>query len=243
MNEQERARLLNIFRRGAWFGALESDLQRLLVERLAPRSFAKGETISREEGPSRGLCALLRGRVGFVRSTEGGDECLVHVAEPVFWFGELGLLTRRTAVTTLALTPVRALALSPAAFEEIVAAEPRYYRPFAELALERFAAAYRFVAENHLLPAETRLRTRLADLAELRAQDAPQAGPITLGLSQEELARVVGLSRQTVNPLLRGLQVEGLIELESRKIRVLDPARLRTCRGAGDRRLEAARGR
>jgi len=161
----------------------------------------------------------------------------------VFWFGEMGLLTKRTVVTTLALTPVRALALSPAAFEEIVAAEPRYYRPFAELALERFAAAYRFVAENHLLPAETRLRTRLADLAELRAQDAPQAGPITLGLSQEELARVVGLSRQTVNPLLRGLQAEGLIELESRKIRVLDPAQLRTCRAAGARRLEAARGR
>lgn len=243
MNERERARFLHIFRRGAWFGGLETALQCLIVERLTPRSFAKGETIIREQGPSRGLFALLRGRVGFVRATAGGDEYLVHVAEPLFWFGEMGLLTRRTVVTTLALAPVRALALPMAAFEEIVAAEPRYYRPFAELALERFAAAYRFVAENHLLPAETRLCTRLADLAEMRAQDAPQAGPITLGLSQEELARVVGLSRQTVNPLLRGLQAEGLIELESRKIRVLDPARLRACRAGDGNPLEAARAR
>ena len=199
--------------------------------------------ISREQGPSRGLFALLRGRVGFVRATEGGDEYLVHVAEPGFWFGEMGLLTGRTVVTILALTPVRALALTKAAFEEIVAAEPRYYRPFAELALERFAAAYRFVAENHLLPAEIRLCSRLADLAEMRARDVPPAGPVTLGLSQEELARVVGLSRQTVNPLLRGLQAEGLIELESRKIRILDPARLRACRAVGETRLEADRGR
>lgn len=227
MRDQRASAHLQRLREGAWFGKLDEDLQQQIVSRLVPRSVARGGVIHREHAPALGLFTLLLGRIGIFKTAQSGREDLIHVGEAGFWFGELGLLTGRTVVSIRALTAARVLLLPIAAFEEIVAGEPRHYRPFAELALRRFALAFQYVAENHLLPAESLLRVRLAELADMRRLDVPFDGPVVLRLSQDELAKVAGLSRQTANRLLRELQAEGLIELGPRAIRVLDPARLR----------------
>jgi CRP-like cAMP-binding protein len=65
-------------------------------------------------------------------------EQLVHVAEPGFWCGELAVLTGQpAAVTFLARTPARTLLLPDAAFEELAARHPAFYRAVARLALGR----------------------------------------------------------------------------------------------------------
>jgi DNA-binding transcriptional regulator LsrR (DeoR family) len=67
----------------------------------------------------------------------------------------------------------------------------------------------------------------LADRAEMRQWDRPNEHPVCLTLSQEELARLSGLSRQTLNGLLQKLQNDGLIDVAFRRIHVLDLAGLR----------------
>ena len=76
------------------------------------------------------------------------------------------------------------------------------------------------------LPPEDRLRTRLADLVELRRAERFGIGPVVLRLSQEELARMVGVSRQTLNALLADLRAEGLVDVGFRSLRIPDPERL-----------------
>jgi CRP-like cAMP-binding protein len=93
--------------------------------------------------------------------------------------------------------------------------------------VEGLALAFRYASEKNALPAETLLRARLAGLAEMRRFDLSLDGPVALALSQDELAQLTGLSRQTVNRLLKELEEAGLVELGSRTIRVLDPSRLR----------------
>jgi CRP-like cAMP-binding protein len=126
--------------------------------------------------------------------------------------------------------PPRSLHLSSkrqaARKESMVDEEPRWFRPFARLALQRYALMVRQLSDTRSLPPGDRLRSRLADLIELRRLERFGRGPIVLRLSQEELARIVGVSRQTLNALLSELRAAGLIEPGFRSLRIPDPERL-----------------
>jgi CRP-like cAMP-binding protein len=65
---------------------------------------------------------------------------------------------------------------------------------------------------------------RLSAIARMRAQDMPGAGPIRVTISQADLARMVGISRQTTNEILNRLKRERLIKMEFRHISVIDVA-------------------
>lgn len=226
--------VVRLLKQGGWFGSLPAELQTLILERAVVRSYQRGQFIVQEGVPARGLFAVLEGTVRVVRQVGDADEVLLHIGEKGLWFGEYGLLTGALSIgSIIADSPAQALMLSIADFERIVDAEPRYYRHFANLALERYAYLYRYVAEGHGLGAEDWLCTRLADLAEMRRRDNPMELPVSLTVSQGDLATMIGISRQTLNALLARLQTHGLIEVGFRSIRILDEARLREgCRSA-----------
>lgn len=234
MKDEQRRDVSAFLRKGAWFGALAAGFQDLILDRSDVRSYRKGQVVSRQGDPPLGLSALLEGRIWMVQHVGTDAENLVHVAAPGFWFGELAVLTGHPAVLTfLARTPVRTLLLPRAVFDEIAAANPAFYKAVAHLAFHRYAITLRHVAEAHRLTAEGKLRAVLADRAEMQCWDDPAEGPVDLNLSQDELARLTGLSRQTLNPLLQHLQERRLLEVGYCRIRVLDSRALRTGKERG----------
>ena len=227
MHADEQQRIHRFLSTGEWFGGLPAPLQELILSRSVVRKFAKGQVISVEDSVPKGLHGILEGQVHLVREVGSGDEALLHVAEPGYWFGEFGVLTGRpTVVTALAHSAVRIVFLSKAQFDRILAEHPRYYQAFASLIFERYEGLVRVFAEFRDLAPESRLRVRLSAMARLRARDRPEAGPVSLVVSQAELARLVGASRQTLNVILSKLREQGVIEASFRRIRVLDVARL-----------------
>ena len=227
MQADEQQAIQRFLSAGDWFGGLPAPLQQLILSRSLARKYAKGQVISIEDSVPKGLFAVLEGQVHVVREIGTGDEALMHVAEPGYWFGEFGVLTGRpTVVTFVAHSPVRTLVLPKAQFDRIVSDEPRYFQEFARLALDRYAILIRAFSELRDLAPEPRLRGRLAAMARVQQQDRPSAAPASLAVSQAELARMVGVSRQTLNAILGKLRQERLIEVEFRRIRVLDLARL-----------------
>nr|WP_256503741.1 helix-turn-helix domain-containing protein [Cupriavidus sp. WGtm5] len=74
---------------------------------------------------------------------------------------------------------------------------------------------------------EARVCARLAELLRLQRPSEPQSGPVTVNMSQVDLAAMVGVSRQTLNELLKKLERRGLIEVAFRSIRVMNVERLR----------------
>jgi CRP/FNR family cyclic AMP-dependent transcriptional regulator len=211
---------------GDWFGGLPAALQELILSRSTVRKFTKGQVISLEGSQGKGLYAVLEGDVHLVRDV-ADQEALLHVAEPGFWFGEFALLAGQlTVVTAIAHSTVRALMLPKAQFDRIVEEDPGHYQAFAKLAFERYATLLRlFVGVPELSP-EARLRQRIAAMVRQRQKDRPNAAPVSFALSQGDLARMVGVSRQTLNAILGKLQEKRLIEVSFRRILVLDPVRL-----------------
>lgn len=203
-------------------------LQRKIIEYGTVRSFSKRELISAQESSPKAMCAVLEGRVRVTRMLADGKESLYHVGNPGFWFGPLALMTNeKTTTAVIADTDARLLVLSRAQFERIVDEDPTAYRYFALLVAQRYAGVLRYISDTKLMAPEARVRARLAELLLLQRQLVPQSGPVTVKVSQVDLAAMIGVSRQTLNELLRHLEKRGLIEIAFRSIRVLDPERLR----------------
>lgn len=214
-----------LLRQGPWFGQLPEALQRLIVEHSVERAARRGEYLIREGEPGKGMGVVLEGQVHLVRRVGTANEVLVDVGEAGFWFGNYGALTggAPSIGSIVATGAVRALFLPLAAFERIVGDEPRYYRLFARALIDRYAHMYRYLAEIHGLPPEEWLRTRLLELADVRrdATAQPRGAPVSLSLSHTDLARMIGVSRQTIAGLLARLEARGLVEIGFRSIRVL----------------------
>lgn len=219
--------VLRLLREGSWFSALPAELQVEFVRRSTARSYRRGHVVTQAGRTLDGLVGLLEGRLAVIRAVGSAGEDLIHVGEPGFWIGEYSLLTGQPAiVSTIAATAVQTLTLPRREFERLIEAEPRWFRPFATLALTRYALVIRQLADTRTLPPDERLRARLADLVELRRTERAGSGPVVLRLSQEELARIVGVSRQTLNALLADLRADGLVEIGFRSLRIPDPAQL-----------------
>jgi CRP-like cAMP-binding protein len=217
-----------LLRQGSWFGDVAVDLQQQIVRRSTVRSYAKGEYIIRAGDPSKGLFALLDGRVHLVVHTVDDAEVLVHVAEPGFWFGHYALLTGKPSHgSVIAAAPSRALVLPVAEFEAICALDADYYRQVNRYVLSMYDYLFRYLAETQALASERWLALRLADLSAMRRADLPSDGPVEIRVPQAELATMIGVSRQTVGQLLARLEARGAIALKFRSVVVLDEDALR----------------
>jgi CRP/FNR family cyclic AMP-dependent transcriptional regulator len=228
MDGEELGRLRDLLTQGRWFGGLPGELQLLILGRSRVRDYAKGQVITLEGQATTGLRAVLEGQVRMVRQAGVGDEGLVYVGEQGFWFGEYAVLmdAPEVLVSVIARTKTRILFLPKAEFEGIVREEPRYFRDFARLALARLAVFLKAYVQASSLTPETRLRGQLALLTQLKIEERSVQGPVDLPLSQADLAAIVGVSRQTINPMLGTLAEQGVIELGFRRIRVLQPRAL-----------------
>jgi CRP-like cAMP-binding protein len=217
----DRGPILEFLQQGRWFGALDPALQQLIVQRSIVVRFEPGDYLIEEGSPPKGLYAVLEGRVRATRRLAAGRDAPVHVGGRGFWCGDYATLAGQPTIgSTIADARVRALFLSAAEFERIVDEEPRSYRAFMALLLERYARVFGSVAELHGLPSEERLRRRLESIAAVWRDDLPTNGPVDIRLSQVELASMVGLSRQRLSTLLGRLEAQGLIEVGFRSIRV-----------------------
>jgi len=214
---------VDLLRAGPWFAALPQALQELILANSGLRSYRKGEVITREGEPAKGMGAVLDGQVHLTRNVGNRADALVGVGHAGFWFGIYGTLSggRPSIGGLVAATPVRALFLPLPAFERIVADEPRYYRMVAGILLHRFASLHGHLAVAKGLAPEERLRERLLELARSRGDGGGATGSVALDVSQAELAKLVGLSRQTVSTLLGRLEARGLVDIGFRRVRVL----------------------
>lgn len=228
MKPRERRSVERLLSEGAWFRGLPDSLRDAILDRSVLRAYPRGKLIASEGSQSEGLFAILEGKVAWTRSTGPGDEMLLYVAGPGAWFGHLAL-ARDThyQFDVVAHAAARVLVLPRAQYQLLIKEDPEHFRRVADVALERMELLIRIYAESRMLPVEGLIPARLATLAELRRSETRQTGSaIRLAFSQEEIAAMLGVSRQTLNSVLKRLESAGLIEVGFRELLIPDPALL-----------------
>jgi CRP/FNR family transcriptional regulator, cyclic AMP receptor protein len=211
--------------RGPLFeGSSEQEAARLL-ERARRRSFDAGEVVFHAGDPADTLHLIQRGRFAARVTTEFGDTATLNVMGPGDFFGELALLSPRAprSATVIALEKAETLSVHELDFGRLRTERPET----ADVLIAILAASVRrlsmHLAEALYVPADTRVRRRLLEMAEVYGGD----DEVTVPLTQEELASLAGTSRATVNRVLREEEGFGTLKLARGRTRVTDAAGLR----------------
>jgi CRP/FNR family cyclic AMP-dependent transcriptional regulator len=202
-----------------WFGHIPFDRRALLLAEAQVLSVAAGARLYDVGDPPNGLWAVLEGQVGVRAYPAAGLVLLAPVLVPGTWFGEMSTLDGLPRPTdALAFDDARVLHVSAAGFARAAAAAPALYRDLGVLACLHHRVALGFIAQTVAQPVRARLAMLLAGSA--------RGGGGVLKLRQEDLAVLVGVSRQTLNRHLKALERKGIIGLAYAEITVHDLPRL-----------------
>lgn len=108
----------------------------------------------------------------------------------------------------------------------ILDAEPILWRDIALLMCARQGDSLRQLDIQKLGSLEQRMAATLADLSRIHGVAGEAGTELALRLPQEQLAAMLGVTRQSVNKLLRGFEAAGLIAVDYNRITIRDPAAL-----------------
>jgi CRP-like cAMP-binding protein len=215
-------------------GAAPAELDELLV-RARRRRFSAGEVVFHAGDPGDTVHLVRSGRFAVRITTEFGDVATLNVVGAGDTFGELALVSpdERRSATVLALEDSETLSVHRHDFDRLRSERPQTDGLLMGLLTARVRQLSEQLVEALYLPAETRIRRRLLEVAQLYAGEADELDGTVIPLTQEVLASLSGTSRATVNKVLREEQEAGALELARGRTTLRDAAGLeRRARGA-----------
>lgn len=188
----------------------------------------RGEKLFNEGDLGDSVYLVINGKVKLTRTAPDGRESLVSVHGRGDMFGELAMFdpTFRTSTAT-AVTDARLAEVAHSDLRAVLATRP----PVALLLLQALAQRLRRITEanTNLIFTDVpgRVAKALLELADKFGSPTPEGIQVNHDLTQEELAQLVGASRETVNKALADFATRGWIQLAAKSVLLLDPDRLR----------------
>lgn len=208
-----------------WFAALPLADREALLDSAELLRLRPGEMLFRQGDPPGGFYGLLGGRLKISSLREDGREAILVALEPGNWIGEISLMDGepRTHDAT-ALSAVEVLVVPQPAFAALMEGAP-FAGAIAALLAARVRSLYGMLEDSALRSIRARVARRLLLLARGDATLALQVRPI-LPVSQEALAMMLGITRQTVSGELKAMAEQGAIVLHYRRIEIVSAAYL-----------------
>jgi CRP/FNR family cyclic AMP-dependent transcriptional regulator len=212
-----------------WFAGLPPADRRALVAGSERLRLAPGEMLFRQgdAAPAGGhaFFGVVRGGIKASSLREDGKEAILVVLEAGNWFGEISLIDRqpRTHDAT-AVTDAEVLALPRDAFDRMMK-RPAFALAVCRMLAARVRSLYGMVEDATLRSTRARVARRLLLLARGDATQAHEPRPV-VPVSQEALAMMLGVSRQTLSKELQGLAQAGAIALGYGRIEIASVAKL-----------------
>jgi CRP-like cAMP-binding protein len=204
----------------------DEDAKRLLKASRV-NHYKRRETLVNEGDPSDSFHIVLDGHVAVRLTKPSGETAIVNILGPDSHFGEVSLLSvnagQRTATVT-ALENVRTLSIPADVFHELRDRNPRMERLVTQILVQRVDELSGLLVEAMYDALDVRVVRRLVRLAETYQA---RGGHVTIPLTQDELAELVGGTRPSVNQVLRRYVDQGLLEVGRGRIVVVDLDALR----------------
>ena len=185
------------------------------------RTFDRNEIVFHRGDPADSLHLISKGRFAVRIATPLGDQATLSVRGPGDAFGELALLGEESArsATVCALEPGETHSIYRREFAQLCREHPRVNEVLSGILADHLRRLSEQVIEAYYVPADRRVLRRVRDLAELYGSgDVP--------LTQEDIAGLAGVSRATVNRVLRDEEKRGTVRLQRGKTTVLEPETL-----------------
>ncbi|MEJ8847584.1 Crp/Fnr family transcriptional regulator [Variovorax rhizosphaerae] len=214
--------------KGRWFSMLSPTLRHDILRCAVVRRFEDGELIAARGDPAEQWFGCAKGAVRASSTTVTGKQITLTYMEPGSWFGDVEMFDGdRRPHDTFAHGDTTVLCVARADFQKILSTHAELYEALTRLQARRIRQLFGLVEDLNTLPLRARLARQLIHLVRSYGvpslEDASQMR-IGLHLAQEELAQLLGASRQRVNQELKAMEREEVIRLESGGLVVRDRA-------------------
>ena len=208
-----------------WFSSCALELKQGLLRSARLQRLGPGEVLYRDgQLAQQALFCVVEGAVRICSSLQNGTTSLLAYLEPCHWFGDISLIDSGPYVhDAVADVESRILCVPLQPFTQWLDQNPQYWRDIARLSINKLRVAYQVIAEPGAL--QHRLARRLWLLAHGFGSRAQRPSP-HLSVSQEDLAQMMGSTRQSINAALARLEGLGLLKQGYKSIEISDLARL-----------------
>ena len=213
--------------RAGIFQGVDPEAAAALGSQLETVDYPRGSTIFALGELGDRLYIILSGKVKLGRNAPDGRENLLAIMGPSDMFGELSVFDPgpRTASAT-AVTDVRLATMDRGGLREWIAQRPDIAEQLLRVLARRLRRTNNNLADLIFTDVPGRVAKALLQLARQFGQQEGTSLRVTHDLTQEELAQLVGASRETVNKALADFGHRGWVRLEGKSVLILDSERL-----------------
>jgi CRP/FNR family cyclic AMP-dependent transcriptional regulator len=206
--------------RSELLAALGDDALGVLADASREVSLARGEVLFEQGEPGRDLYMVATGRIAIAKRSADGRSSVVALMEEEDLFGEMSLFDGQgRSAEARALEPSRLIAVPYEAVRGALQERPEALWTVVALLANRLRVTDEALADSMFLDVTGRTAKRLLELAG-------DSDEFTLPVTQEELAGMVGASRERVNKAIATFVRLGWLELSDRRYRVVERVKM-----------------
>lgn len=209
------------------FKALDDEAATSLRKSMLLQELKKGQTLFQEGQTGDRLYLVKSGKVKLSHASGDGRESVFMVLGPGDMFGELSLFDPgpRTS-TAIAVTDSEILGLGHSDLKPWLQDRPEVAQALLQALAHRLRRTSETMSDLVFADVPGRVAKALLELGEKFGSKSGNGLSVHHDLTQEELAQLVGASRETVNKALADFASRGWIRLETRSVELLDLDRL-----------------
>jgi len=215
-----------IARASPWLSQQERRVQDAILGRMRLVSLPKGRMLFDIEDEAIEIYCIVSGCAVITLAHPVQGVINAHVMFPGRGFGEPAALGRRPRLMSVsARRPTELLAIPQSQIAELLKAEPSLCWTFFNLMASNIEEHVLHAVDLLIVDPRLRLCSRLLTFGGRLMNHIPPS-PVSIPMTQEELAAASNMSRSTVYNLLGELVEQGICELGYREVRILDMVRL-----------------
>ena len=212
---------------GSWFSKLSPGLRDAILSRASVRRLQDGATLASRGAAADQWCGVAQGAVRVSSVSLSGKQVTLTYVEPGTWFGDISLfdgLPRTHDANAHGETTL--LVVHKTDFKQLLSQHTELYEALLRLNCRRLRLLFDVVEDLNTRPLSSRLAKQILLLA--RSYGVAQGEEIRIGLqlAQEDLAQLLGASRQRVNQELKGFERDGAVRIEPTRLVVLSKEKL-----------------
>jgi CRP-like cAMP-binding protein len=219
---------IDVVRRAPLFAALDDESANALMKSMTTSRLERGDVLFREGDQGNRLYVIGEGKIKLGLTSVDGRENLLAILGPGEMFGELSLFDPgpRTATAT-AVAETQLIELGHDDLNTFLAGRPAVASSMLAALARRLRRTNDSLADLVFTDVPGRVAKALLDLSNRFGRPAEDGILVAHDLTQEEIAQLVGASRETVNKALADFASRGWIKLEARAVVLMDVERIR----------------
>lgn len=209
------------------FAALDEVTADQLLDSMTPHRLSRGEVVFREGDAGDSLYVIITGKVKLARASGDGRESLMSVLGPGEMFGELSLFDPGPRHSTgYVVSDSELISLGNDALRGFLAEHPEVAMQMLAGLAHRLRRTNEGISDLVFTDVPGRVAKALLDLSDRFGRRTENGMLVAHDLTQEELAQLVGASRETVNKALADFAHRGWLTLGAKAVTLLDTDRL-----------------